>query len=277
MFGELLSIQSVSDAKCFTVKYPTARFVTHSFPAVFVDEYETEPRYYELMVRCIEQFIAVREFIKNKKEYLEAKHSHASKGNVLSIRDALVKVYDHYFSVFHIGDDWNTFYDMQDDYYNRFDIVDEVSDLYTKTIEHDPYSSITYQDLLLDYFDGKDELYLKHQLSVKERVDDAIDSCMFLEVDLFIKKILSNATIVFNSDTLTLEYRCSNLLTAMYMMENTCTYNNVEFKKCAHPKCNRYFQVDSLHPQSMCDQHMEARRRKRQNAKAREKNYDEEY
>lgn len=58
---------------------------------------------------------------------------------------------------------------------------------------------------------------------------------------------------------------CPTVLSAMYQMLLFCPFNNIKYLKCANAKCNRFFRVDSHHPQTLCKQHMMVRQRKRQN------------
>ena len=58
---------------------------------------------------------------------------------------------------------------------------------------------------------------------------------------------------------------CPTVLSAMYQMLLLCPFNNIKYQKCANNKCNRFFRVDSHHPQTLCKFHMETRQRKRQN------------
>lgn len=58
---------------------------------------------------------------------------------------------------------------------------------------------------------------------------------------------------------------CPTVLSAMYQMLFLSRFNNIQYRKCANPKCNRFFRVASHHPQKRCEQHMQALRRKRAN------------
>ena len=73
-------------------------------------------------------------------------------------------------------------------------------------------------------------------------------------------------------DDFAFEYHCPTLSSAMYEKMLLSVFNKDEYRKCA--KCSAYFKVDKHHPQTLCDNHMLARRRKRQNAKTKEKGED---
>ena len=70
-------------------------------------------------------------------------------------------------------------------------------------------------------------------------------------------------------DDFAFEYHCPTLSAAMYEKMLLSAFTKDEYRQCA--KCSAYFKVDKNHPQTLCDKHMAARRRKRQNAKAKEK------
>ena len=63
---------------------------------------------------------------------------------------------------------------------------------------------------------------------------------------------------------------CPSILSAMYMKLQMSAYSNIRFKKCIHKGCREFFKVSNHRNQKRCEKHMEALRRKRRNAKAKE-------
>ena len=80
---------------------------------------------------------------------------------------------------------------------------------------------------------------------------------------------ISGVYIEQNLDDFAFEYHCPTLSSAMYEKMLLSVFNKDEYRQCV--KCSAYFKVDKHHPQTLCDKHMAARRRKRQNAKSKEK------
>ena len=81
----------------------------------------------------------------------------------------------------------------------------------------------------------------------------------------FIDQVNTAATISYDAAGLTLQCRCPTLLSAMYMMLFVAIHNQDEYRICSNPRCHKYYKVDKRYPQTMCDDHMASRRRKRQN------------
>jgi hypothetical protein len=79
----------------------------------------------------------------------------------------------------------------------------------------------------------------------------------------------SDVTIRQCFDDLAFEFHCPTLLSAMYEKMLIGEFNKDTYLKC--DVCSNYFKVDKSHPQTRCDIHMRSRRKKRQNARAKEK------
>lgn len=69
---------------------------------------------------------------------------------------------------------------------------------------------------------------------------------------------------------------CPTVLAAMYQKMIVEAFNEDEYRQCQ--KCGKYFKLDKWHPQTLCDEHMAVRRRKRQNyAKKKTNELSEKY
>ncbi len=82
-------------------------------------------------------------------------------------------------------------------------------------------------------------------------------------------KETSNVTIRQCFDDFAFEFHCPTLLSAMYEKMLIGEFNKDTYRKC--DICSNFFKVDKSHPQTRCDIHMRSRRKKRQNARAKEK------
>lgn len=127
------------------------------------------------------------------------------------------------------------------------------------------------QDIIDDFFSDKEELREQYSQIVMAQVDKTIDSFIMRDVGRYLQKVCAEATIYYDPVNSCIVYFCKDLRTAMYMMAYVASFNEEEYQVCNHPKCHTYFKVDKRHPQTMCDKHMEARRKKRANARAKER------
>ena len=109
-----------------------------------------------------------------------------------------------------------------DTYYETHNVVDKVSEDY---LSRDEWDNRTYQDLLDEYFEDNPSHWEQHQSSVWAQVDEIIDNIMFRDVSDYFLKVSSEATILYNPETITIEYYCPDVLTAMYMMANVALFN----------------------------------------------------
>lgn len=87
------------------------------------------------------------------------------------------------------------------------------------------------------------------------------------DLEAYIESQTNLSTCSFSLRDLTIKYECPTLLSAMYLRFFVSVFNQDEYRKCAHPKCNAYFKVNKSHPQSLCEKHIAVRQRKRENAK----------
>jgi len=259
LYCELMSLQTIADAELFTKAYPHLRFAYHMHPAFKIDELDTEERYYEAIVQAVMQFNDVRTFLDIRRLYLREKAESAADTGSPN-RKTLLGIYSRYFRLLNRNAAWQSVSDMEEHYFDSYDRVDAVSEQY---MEQAP--NMSYQDLMDDYFEGREDLRQKHYEAVQKQVNEVVDNWMFSDVAAFVSTITSRANITFDPESSTVVYKCPDLLTAMYMMSFISDFNADEYKECAHPKCHTFFKVDTSHPQSMCDRHMEPRRRKREN------------
>lgn len=264
LFCEAMSIQTADDAEQFTKAYPHLRFGYHSHPAFKVDELDTAERYYEAVVQAVKQFNDVRTFLEVRRK-LREKGKNAADGDPPS-RETLLEIYSRYFRLLNRNGSWQSVSDMEEYYFDSYNRVEAVSEQYEK---QDPNVALSYQDLMDEFFESREDLRQKHYEAVQQRVDETVDNRMFSDIAEFVLKVTSRAIITFDPERSTVVYKCPDLLTAMYMMSFVSVFNADTYRQCSHPKCHTFFKVDTSHPQSMCDKHMAARRRKRENQRLR--------
>ena len=153
---------------------------------------------------------------------------------------------------------------MYDNYYKNNSRVDAVTEK-AMGARIDMEDEGAYQELVDDYFEGKDNLREEFYASVKLTTDSLVDQIISEDVMIYLSSITNDATILYDPSETAFVYRCSCVLTAMYMMTFVADFNQDEYRECARENCHQYFKVDKSHPQTLCDRHMAARRKKRQN------------
>ena len=267
-YCELISILSTKDAERIISEYPKLRFAFHGHPCFQIDEIDTMMHYKQAIVNSVCQFNDLRALMALKKKYLHIKKKFTEETiyetDFSMVREQLIEIYKRNFRSLNQCASFQSVYDMEDFYFNSFDRVDEISEQFAGTDEQ-------YYELLEEYFNDHPDKRKAHYKNVQRQVNDTVDERLFADLATFLYRVSSEATIIFNPDDSTIECRCADLLTAMYMMADVLIINEEEFRECAHPKCHAYYKVDKAHPQTMCDRHMAARRKKRQNAKEKER------
>ena len=265
IYCELMSIQNTADAERFTKSYPFLRVAYHSHPAFKINELDTAARYHEGIVWAVSRFHDIRLFLAQLRAYLRLREKEGEGAAFESSeRKDVIGTYSKLFRILNRNSAWTSVYDMESDYYDLDDKVDEVSEAF---MAQKPGMELSYQDLMDDYFEGRDELRIQHEAAVQQQVNEVVDARMFEDIAIYVTTITSRATVTFDPRSYTMVCKCPDLLTAMYLMAFVADFNTDDYKLCAHPGCHTYFKVDKTHPQSMCDRHMEARRRKRENQK----------
>ena len=181
-------------------------------------------------------------------------------GNRDEFRREIIKIYASHFQLLNRSS-WASFDDMVDAYYKNYDVVDEVTENF---IDQKDRYQVEYQDLLSEYFADNPSHLEPHQRFVWAQVDETVDSIIFKNVSDYFLRVSSEATILYNPETITIEYYCPDVLTAMYMMANVALFNMDEYQQCAEKNCRTYFLVGKRYKQTRCEKHMAARRTKRQ-------------
>lgn len=265
IYCELMSIQNTVDAEQFTKTYPFLRVAYHSHPAFKIDELDTAAQYHEEIVQAVRRFHDIRLFLEQCRTYLRLREKEGD-GAAFERpeRKAVIGTYSKLFRILNRNLVWTSVCDMESYYYDLHDKVDEVSEAF---MAQKPGMNLSYQDLMDDFFEGRDELRIQHEATVQQQVNEVVDARMFEDVAIYVTTITSRAIVTFDPKSCTMVCKCPDLLTAMYLMAFVADFNTDDYKLCAHPRCHTYFKVDKTHPQSMCDRHMEARRRKRENQK----------
>lgn len=263
IFCELLNIQTCRDAEVFTQKYPKLRVAFHGQHGVQLNEYDTEEHYYEVMKDAIALFNDLRLLIDYHGQLLKTE-GRPKKNPSAEIRSMIEEIYRKRFRVLNQNASWSSLDEMEEAYYQIYNKVDAVTERF---MDQSLDFSVPYQDLLDEYFDEHPDLYQEHQAAVWQKIEEIVISRSFEDLSSYLLRITENASIVFDPQTSTIIYRCSDLLTAMYMWSNVAAFNEDKYLECAHPKCYTFFLVDKVHPQKLCEKHIAARRRKRQNQK----------
>lgn len=265
LYCELLSIKNATDAERFTKAYSYLRFAYHSHPAFKINEMDTAVCYYEATANAVSQFHDVRVFLEQRRAYLRLREEEGKEAAYVSSgRKTIFEIYSKLFRQLNRNSAWTSASDMESSYFEIYDKVEEVSEAF---LAQKPGMELSYQELMDEYFDGRDELRIQHEASVRQQVNEVVDARIFEDVSAFVSSVTSRATVTFDPESYTVVYKCPDLLTAMYLMAFVADFNADEYRQCAHPKCHAFFKVNSGHPQSMCDRHMAARRRKRENQK----------
>ena len=275
LYCAAMGIETAADAEKFTQAHPSMRFGFFGQPGIQIAEIDSLQRYYESVAKAVVQFHDFRKFIDFQEKYLNLKHAGICEdrtGNRDELRHEIVRIYASHFSLLNRSTSWSSFEDMVDTYYETHNVVDKVSEDY---LNRDEWDNRTYQDLLDEYFEDNPSHWEPHQSSVWAQVDEIIDSIMFRDVSDYFLKVSSEATILYNPETITIEYYCPDVLTAMYMMANVALFNMDRYEQCAEKNCRTYFKVGKRYHQTRCEKHMGPRRTKRQNARAKEKELEE--
>ena len=148
--------------------------------------------------------------------------------------------------------------------YNKSKNYSAVSELFKEYLETG-YARSSFNSSTKRYFESvtqSEDQYTAHP----ERISAFIERVERM-IAQHSKMMTDGSTITFNPDNSKMICICDSLISAMYYQQYVNVFNNRTYRQCAHKGCNRWFLVDSHHPQTRCDEHMEARRRKRQQYK----------
>lgn len=260
LYCELMSIKTTSDAEQLTKGYPFLRFAYHSHPAFEIDELDTESRYYEAIVNAVSQFQDFRLFIEQRRIYLRLREKdRKDAASDITLRESFYETTSRIFRQINSAcgiSILKAYYGIGDN--------GEVSEAF---MSQKSGMEQSYKELMDEPVEDRENLRIHHDTTVKQQAYEAFVACMFENITSYLTAITSRAAIAFDPLSSTVVYKCPDLLTALYLMAFVADFNADEYRQCAHPKCHVFFKVDSSHPQSMCDKHMAARRRKRENQK----------
>ena len=259
IFCGAMSIQSEKDAEQFVHLHPSLRFLFFDHPGVpkyALRKYASSADYYSSIVAAVSQFNDFRDFIDLRERYT---HSRSFED-----RESMLQIYKKYFHVLHTSSSNYDYSEMYDFYWSLNSRIDEVTE---KAIDEGKCidTDAAYQELIEDYFEGKDSLRADYYRTVCQKTDSAIDQVMFEDIKIYISCITNAANFFYDPSESAIIYQCPSILSAMYMMTFVSAFNQDEYRECAHKNCHQFFKVDKSHPQTMCDKHMASRRKKRQN------------
>ena len=258
LYCDLISITSREEAHSFLTQHPFLRFAYHrqpDVPGMQMGEYETVDSYCDFMVRAVEQHNDFRRY-----EVLLQRETLAPSPEW---HEEMLQIYKKYFPILGTKSaSYRTLPEMRNHLFEQYGKVDEVVE---KMMELGSDSGYTYEELEEEYFEGHEDLRQAHYEKLVKQVDSIIDAQMYEDMARFIDQVNTAATISYDAAELTLQCRCSTLLPAMYMMLFVAIHNQDEYRICSNPRCHKYYKVDKRYPQTLCDDHMASRRRKRQN------------
>ena len=260
LYCELMSIKTTSDAEQLTKGYPFLRFAYHSHPAFEINEMDTESRYYEAIVNAVSQFQDFRLFIEQRRIYLRLREKdRKDAASDITLRESFYETTSRIFRQINSAcgiSILKAYYGIGDN--------GEVSEAF---MSQKSGMEQSYKELMDEPVEDRENLRIHHDTTVKQQAYEAFVACMFENITTYLTAITSRAAIAFDPLSSTVVYKCPDLLTAMYLMAFVADFNTDEYRLCSHPRCHTYFKVNKAHPQSMCDIHMAARRRKRENQK----------
>ncbi len=260
LYIDILSIQNPDDARVFVAAHPTLRFAwKHASNTPYFPDYLSEDDYYSFIVHSVKEYNYIRKLISSIEEYQKSKKDH-SRVAVAEIE----KLFCQHLSLFgETEHSWeqqladtagggNTEFMAEQDAHEAF--------LHANGGKTD-YDEDKEWDFVCQYLaDHHDEITEMHKYDIHMYARYMID-----KVFAFVQRITDRANIAYNIDSRQLECRCNDLYTAMYLMTFVAIHNEDEYRECGKEGCHNYFLVDKTHPQTLCDLHMESRRRKRRN------------
>lgn len=87
------------------------------------------------------------------------------------------------------------------------------------------------------------------------------------KMDELYQKVVCKNKFIYDFNNQKVVCVCPTLFSAFFSMTATNECNKRNYQKCDHPGCNKYFLVDTWHPQKRCSTHILPYQKKREKAK----------